>query len=214
MLGWNAYTESQCASAPSRLTPAARAQTDRNGFTRVCRRDVSRYDVSFGSLDRAIGKLAFKRLGGNAESITDVPARLVRGFQMPDGHRLMLSEHDMSADGVRSYRHPDDEPERISGLRARLTVMEAAPGQAVSHLSWVEGRRGYELWMDANVAREPLCKELFALTMSLPKSVPAGPNEPPKPVGGTEWERFTASVPMPGGIGLAKMTRTGKRACR
>jgi hypothetical protein len=228
VLTWNAYTEFQCASDPSRFTPAAKAEAIKNGFTRVCRSDVSRYDISFGSLDGAIRKLAFtpvdlthtpfaafKSLGGSVESITDVPARLYRGFQMPDGHRLTLSEHDMSADGVRTYRHPDNEPERINGLRARLSVMEVKPGQAVSHLSWVEGRRSYELWMDANVARDTLRAQLFSLAASLPKSVPACPNEPPEQTGGTEWERFTASPPPPPTrINGAELTNTRIRPCR
>lgn len=228
VLTWNGYTEFQCASDTSRFTPAAKAEALRNGFTRACQSDVSRYNMSFGSLDRAIRALAFtpvdlahtpfaafRSLGGSVESISDVPARLYRGFQMPDGHRLTLSEHDMSADGVRTYRRPDDEPERINGLRARLNVMEVKPGQAISHLSWVEGRRSYELWMDANVAREPLRAQLFALAASLPKSVPACPNEPPEPPGDTEWERFIGPPPaMQTDISVADMKNMHTRPCR
>lgn len=228
VLIWNACTEFRCVSDPSRFTPAAKAEALKNGYTRACRSDVSRYDISFGSLDRAMRKLAFtpvnlthtpfaalRSLGGSVETITDVPARLYRGFQMPDGHRLTLSEHDMSADGVRTYRRPDDEPERINGLRARLNVMEVKPGQAVSHLSWVEGRRSYELWMDANVVREPLRAQLFALAASLPKSVPACPNEPPEPTGGTEWERFIGPPPpMQYDIKVTEMKQKSTRPCR
>jgi hypothetical protein len=65
-------------------------------------------------------------LGGRAESVGDVPSRLYRGFRMPDGHRVTLFEHDMSADGSRSWRDPKDEPERINGVPARLVVMEDA----------------------------------------------------------------------------------------
>ena len=61
---------------------------------------------------------------------------------------VTLFEHDMSADGSRSWRDPKDEPERINGMPARLVVMEAASGKAVSLLSWFEGRRGYQLWVD------------------------------------------------------------------
>jgi len=230
VLARNAWTAFECASDRSRFTPAAEAQARKDGFTRVCKSDLSRYDISFGSLDRAIRTLAFtpadltrtpfaafKSLGGSVESITDVPSRLYRGFHMPDGHRLTLSEHDMSADGVRTYRRAGDEPERINGLRARLNVMEVKPGQAVSHLSWVEGRRSYELWIDANVAREPLRAQLFALAASLPKSVPACPNEPPEPTGGTEWERFTAPPPppaMPPNMQAAEMKHATARPCR
>jgi hypothetical protein len=229
VLAWNAWTAFECASDRSRFTPEAEAQARKDGFTRVCKSDLSRYDISFGSLDRAIRTLAFtpadlahtpfaafRSLGGSVESITDVPSRLYRGFHMPDGHRLTLSEHDMSADGVRTYRRADNEPERINGLRARLNVMEVKPGQAVSHLSWVEGRRSYELWIDANVAREPLRAQLFALAASLPKSVPACPNEPPEPTGGTEWERFTAPPPPPvmPSIQAAEMKHASARPCR
>jgi hypothetical protein len=228
VLAWNAYTEFKCATDPNRFTPATKAEALKNGFTRACKSDVSRYDISFGSLDRAIQKLAFTpvdlthtpfaaftSLGGSVESITDVPARLYRGFQMPGGRRLTLSEHDMSADGVHTYRHPDDELERINGLRARLNVMEVKPGQAVSHLSWVEGRRSYELWMDANVTKEHLRAQLFALAASLPKSVPACPNEPPEPTGGTEWERFIGPTPvMQMDKKVSKMKNMAKRPCR
>lgn len=228
VLAWNAYTGFKCASDPSRFTPSAKAEALRNGYTRACKSDISRYDVSFGLLDRAIRKLAFipvdlahtpftafRSLGGSVESITDVPARLYRGFQMPDGHRLTLSEHDMSADGVHTYRRPEDEPERINGLRARLNVMEVNPAEAVSHLSWVEGRRSYELWIDANVAREPLRAQLFALAASLPKSMPACPNEPPEPAGSTDWERFIAPPPvMQIDMTVAEMKNPRARPCR
>lgn len=221
-----AYTDFECVTDRSRFTLAAEAQALKNGFTRVCRSDLSRYHISFGSLDRAIHKLAFtpvdlrhtpfaafRSRGGSVESINDIPARLYRGFLMPDGHRLTLSEHDMSADGVRMYRRPEDEPERINELRARLNVMEVKPGQAISHLSWVEGRRSYELWVDANVAREPLRTQLFALAASLPKSVPACPNEPKQTR--TEWDRLTArpSV-MPTREEFEQMNHSSTRPCR
>ena len=52
----------------------------------------------------------FAPLGGSAESIGDARPRLYRSFRMPEGHRIILSEHDMSADGSRSWRDPADEP--------------------------------------------------------------------------------------------------------
>ena len=153
----------------------------------VCDGDLARFDISFQPLARATRDLAFQpvdlthtpfarleSLGGRAERLMDVPSRLYRGFRLPDGHVLTLSEQDMSADGSSTWRDPKDEPERINGLPARLTVLEAPSGSAVSHLSWVEGRRYYELWVDANVEREPLRplrNELFALAGSLPRSV-------------------------------------------
>jgi hypothetical protein len=94
-------------------------------------------------------------------------------------YELILYGHGMSTDGVTTWRHPKDEPERINGMAARLVVMEDPSGSAVSNLSWVEGRRDYQLWIDANVVRKPLREQLFALAASLPRSVPACPNEPP-----------------------------------
>lgn len=119
----------------------------------------------------------FESLGGRAESVVDVPYRLYRGFRMPDGHQVTLFEHDMSADGSRSWRDPKDESERINGLPARLVVMEASSGKAVSLLSWFEGRRGYQLWVDANVVRVPLRDRLFALASSpkQPVQIPLRP---------------------------------------
>lgn len=117
--------------------------------------------------------------GARAEYKGDVPAALYRGFRLPDGHTLILYEHDMSADGGSTWRDPKDEPERINGMAVRLAVMEDPSGSAISHLSWVEGRRDYQLWIDANAAGKPLRNQLFALAASLPRSVPACPNEPP-----------------------------------
>lgn len=111
--------------------------------------------------------------------MTDVPSILYRSFRLPDGHTLTLYEHDMSADGSSTWRNPKDEPDRINGLAARLSVMEAPSGMAVSHLSWIEGRREYQLWVNANVVQKALRDRLFALAASLPHSVPACPNEPP-----------------------------------
>jgi hypothetical protein len=187
--GLNEY---QCSVDRSRNWAAHEAETQRNGFERVCPGDLARFDISFKSLASSTRKLAFtpvdlthtpfarfESLGGRAEVVIDVPSRLYRGFRMPDGHRVTLFEHDMSADGSRSRRDPKDEPERINGLPARLVVMEDNTGAAVSLLSWFEGRRGYQLWIDANVARVPLRDQLFALAASLPRAVPACPNEPP-----------------------------------
>jgi hypothetical protein len=183
----------KCSTDPSRHDEA---EIRRNGFKRMCDGDLARYDISFKSIAKATRDLAFtpvdlthtpfarlEPLGGRAEWMFDVPSRLYRGFRMPDGHILTLSEHDMSADGTRSRRRPEDEPERINGLPARLGVFEDQSGTAVSHLSWVEGRRDYELWINAKVAREPLREQLFALAASLPRSVPACPNEPPRQYG-------------------------------
>jgi hypothetical protein len=197
--GKNGLRMYECSVGPAPGTPAymeaharKEAEMRRNGFERVCEGNLARFDISLKSIASATRDLAFtpvdlthtpfarlESLGGRAEWIVDVPSRLYRGFRMLDGHILTLSEQDMSADGSSTWRDPKDEPERINGLPARLGVFEDASGKAVSHLSWVEGRRIYELWIDANVAREPLRDQLFALAASLPRSMPACPNEPP-----------------------------------
>lgn len=161
-----------------------------DGFERVCPGDLARWDVGFLPNAIANRELAFtpvdlthtpfarlESLGSRAETMGDVRSRLYRGFKLPDGHRLTLLEDDLSATGTTTYRAPENEPERINGLPARLVVMEAPSGKAVSMLSWVEGRRDYQLWIDANVVRVPLREQLFALAASIPKAVPACPNE-------------------------------------
>lgn len=218
----------ECSIDPAR-TAAAREQQIRNdGFERVCEGDLARFDISLDSLDGAIGKLAFipvdlartpftkfASIGGTVESIGGVPSRLYRGFRMPDGHRLILSEHDMSADGTRSWRDPEDEPERVNGLPARLIVLEDQAGAAVSHLSWTEGRRSYELWIDANVVKAPLRAQLFALAASLPKSVPGCPNEPPPRPFRPGPDGFPSDEPMPAVLTQADIDAlSAKQPCK
>ena len=222
--------EYQCSVDRARTWATHATETRKNGFERVCEGDLTRFDISFKSLASATRKLAFtpvdlthtpfaqlESLGGRAESEVDVLSRLYRGFRMPDGHRVTLFEHDMSADGSRSWRDPKDEPERINGLPARLVVREDSSGAAVSLLSWFEGRREYQLWIDANIVRVPLRDRLFALAASLPRAVPACPNEPPpKPM------RFDADgnpidEPMPKVLTQAQMDAMfdkSKRPCR
>lgn len=198
--GCHGASDEPCGLGPAPGAPgfaehnARRAdETRRNGFERVCKANLERYDVSsdFVPLQRAMAKLAFKPvdlaatpfaqyqvLGGVMETASGVESRLYRGFRTPQGHALTLFEHDMSADGSHSYRAPEDEPERINGMAARLVVLEASSGEAVSVLSWLEGRRYYELWLDKNAARLQLKPQLIALAASLPKSIPANTNEP------------------------------------
>jgi nitrate reductase NapE component len=198
----------QCSVDRERNPAAYGPRSD--GVNRVCEGDLARFDISFTSLERATRKLAFmpvdlahtpfaslESLGGRDEYVNDVPSRLYRGFRLPDGHRLTLFEHDMSTDGVTTWRRPEDEPERINGLPARLGVFEDKAGTAVSHLSWVEGRRAYELWIDANVVREPLRERLFALAASLPKAVPGCPNEPPPKTMAFDADGNPVEEPMP-----------------
>lgn len=169
------------------------AEVQRYGFLRVCETNLARYDVvaQIKPLDKVLPKLAFRPvdlarspfaqfqlMGGMAEPVSNTVSRVYRVFRMRDGHVVTLFEHDMSADGARMFRAPKDEPYRINGLPANLMVFQAGSGRAVSALSWKEGRRYYEIWIDANVALEHRRAQLFALAESIPKAVPACPNEP------------------------------------
>jgi len=168
------------------------AEAKRNGFLRVCEANLQRYSVTFVPMTRATAGLDFapvdlrttpfarlQSLGGRKETMGDRASRLYRGFRTPDGRTLTLFEHDMSADGTRMRRDPKDEPERVNGLPARLIVLQTGSGRAVSVLSWRQGRRYYEIWFDANAARDPMRARLFGFANALPASVPACPNEPP-----------------------------------
>lgn len=171
-------------------------EAEKNGYRTVCDANLDRFRITFRPLASELPRLAFQpvalsntqfggfvSLGGKAESAGGVRSRLYRGFRTPEGHTVTLLEHDMSADGSRIYRAPKDEPERINGLPARLGVFQTPAGKAVSHLSWVEQRRFYELWIDTNVVATPLREQLFAMAASLPPSIPACPNERlPEPI--------------------------------
>lgn len=169
------------------------AEAKRNGFLLVCEANLIRYDIAstLQPMASAMAGLAFRpvdlsgtpftqfiSLGGTAESVSNVKSRLYRGFRTVDGHTVTLFEHDMSADGSQISRNSMDEPEEVNGLPARLVAMQASSGKAVSIISWKEGRRYYELWMDANVTLGRLRPQLFALANALPKSVPTREHEP------------------------------------
>lgn len=190
-------------------------EVKRTGFQSVCEGNLERYDIASGLRPLAVATagLAFKpvdlantpfahfqSLGGAAESVGAVRSRLYRSFRTADGHIVTLFEDDMSADGSRVFRAPQDEPESINGLPARLVILQAGSGKAVSVLSWTEGRREYELWMNANVSAGPLRPQLFALAAALPKSVPARPQEPePIPVR-MGPDGFPVMPPLPAAI--------------
>ncbi|ALK98423.2 hypothetical protein AM586_21755 [Massilia sp. WG5] len=175
-------------------------------------------DLSFQPVNLSSTQFAhFKSLGAMIEPDNTAHTRLYRGFLMPDGHTVTLFEQDMSVDGTSTSRAPEDEPERINGMPARLSVFQAPSGKAISHLSWVERRRAYELWIDANVVDTPLRKQLFALAASLPPSVPACPNEvPPKPAR-MGSDGFPAAEPIPMTLTQAEidaMSDRSKRPCK
>lgn len=195
-----------------------------NGFLRVCEADLQRYAVGFVSMDVATLGLDFEpvdlrntpfaklvSLGGRAESVTDTQSRLYRGFRTAEGYTLTLFEHDMSAEGSSIWRDPKDEPERVNGLPARLSVFQASSGRSVSVLSWLQGRRYYEIWLEANAARNPLRARLFQLAGSLPVSVPACPNEPPPRRATLGPDGFPVDEPMPRTMTTEQIEELGKR---
>lgn len=197
-----AATEPPCGLGPPPGTPAfteeqrrKAEEVGRHGYLTVCEANLERFDVTLSlmplpkvneglafqpvALDRT-PFAQFESLGGMQEAVGDIRSRFYRGFRDKTGHTVTLFEHDMSADGVQMYRDPKDEPERVNGLPARLVVLQSGK-RAVSVLSWTEGRRAYELWLNDNVVLAHRRQDLFALAASLPKSVPARPNEPPRP---------------------------------
>lgn len=172
-----------------------KAEMQQNGFLRVCDANLDRWAIAFKPLPAAANGLAFQPvdlshtpfarfepLGGLAEAVDRTKSRYYRGFRLPGGQTLTLFEHDMSADGSTSWHDSTDWTERVNGQEAHLAVLQSG-SRAASVLSWGEGRRNYQLWVNANVARQPLREELLALAASLPPSVPACPKEPaPKPI--------------------------------
>lgn len=170
------------------------AQVQQVGYEIVCDGDLARYDIrsDLHPLAGVVSKLdfqpvdltatpfnSFSVLGAVAESVSGIKSRLYRSFKMPDGQTATLFEQDMSVDGVHSYRNPKDEPERVNDSPARLSILQTPSGKAISIISWNEGRRMYELWLDANVVLNGKKPELFALAASIPKSSPARKDEPP-----------------------------------
>lgn len=183
-------------SAAFKAEQAASAERYKQyGYEQVCEDRLKRFQldllpVAVGTADLAFVPVSlagtpfdrFLPLGALPDGVNEIRSQVYRGFRTPTGHTVILHEHDMSADGSNAWRDPADEPERIDGMPARLVVLQAPSGKAVSDLSWFEGRRGYQLWIDANVAKAdagPLRDQLFALAASLPKSTPACPNEIP-----------------------------------
>lgn len=205
-------------------------EVEQTGYLTVCDANLQRYRIAFQPSASIRASLPFEPvnlsntpfndftfLGAMVEPDNQTRSRLYRGFRMRDGHEVVLFEQDMSVDGTAIGRNPEDEPERINGLPARLSVFQAPSGKAISHLSWVEKRRAYELWIDANVAQTPLRQTLFSLAESLPRSIPACPNEiPPKPVR-LGKDSFPIVEPMPMTLTAAEMNGrfdSSKRPCK
>jgi hypothetical protein len=201
-----------------------------NGYQTVCDANLDRYHISFRPTALTLANLPFQPvdlshtqfaqfepLGAMIEPDNTAHSRLYRGFRTPAGHTVTLFEQDMSVDGTSSWRDPQDEPERVNGLPARLSVYHTPSARAISHLSWIERRRAYELWIDTSMADPVLRKQLFSLAASLPASAPACPNEiPPKPVR-IGPDGFPADEPMPMTITQAEvqaMSDGSKRLCK
>ena len=132
----------------------------------------------------------FETLGGRPDFSGDAgPAALHRTFRTPQGNIVDLREWDMSVGGGQIMFIADLQTELVNGSPARLTVMQAPSGKAASFLSWIEGRRSYELTISVNVKTSSPLPTLTQLANSLPKSVPARPGEAESP--------FRFSLPAP-----------------
>lgn len=170
----------------------------------VARDELARFDIAsklkplplalagldFDPVDLAGTPLAgLTSLGGMAEDVQGKHARLYRSFRLPDGRTVTLVEHDMAAAGgtrdphdskVSQERGTMDAPDRVNDLPARLHVLRGSAGQAVSILSWQDGQRDYQLWLDA-AAQGEARQQLFALAAALPTSPAARPDAPAAP---------------------------------
>lgn len=186
-------------------------QMRERGYELVCDADLARYDIPWKMRPLGGTRLAFEPVdlartpfamleddGNQVETIGDKRSRLYRRFGLSDGHIVVLSEHDMSADHSHSWRDPKDEPERVGTLPARLIVLQTPSGKAVSSLTWIEGRRDYELWVDANAGLDSAMRaRMFALAASLPPSKPTCPNEAPYKVEPLGSDGFPQDKPTP-----------------
>lgn len=167
------------------------AEIKRDGFLRVCDANLERYDIdsrlkpldkvapglAFHPVDLAATPFAkFHMLGAVPEPVGKVVSRLYRSFRTPDGRTVTLFEHDMSADGAQLCGNSRDE--RFRGMAPKMSVLQTASGQAMSIVMWTEGRRYYEIWMDANAVLEHRGPQLLSLAASIPKPVPARLQEP------------------------------------
>jgi hypothetical protein len=161
------------------------------GYRLVCDRDVN---AGFGPLEarrrsqQGAVSLAFQpvSLGGTPFAafeaigqVADVSSPsgytlLNRTFRTPSAKLINLREWDMSVSGGAVYPlDPAERREDVNGAPAQLTILQSPSGIAVSILTWIEGRREYQLMMDANV-KAAGTPNLLELARSLPKSVPGG----------------------------------------
>lgn len=126
-------------------------------------------------------------LGGRPDFFGDEgAAALHRTFRTPQGFIVDLREWDLSVSGGQVWGRAELQTKRVNGAPAQLTVLQAPSGRAVSTLAWTEGRRRYELVVNANVNTVSVVPTLLDLASSIPKSVPArsdgGPPAFPSPL--------------------------------
>lgn len=169
---------------PRRLAPATVQQDELARFdiaSRLKPLPLALASLDFEPVDLSGTPLAaWTSLGGMAEDVQGAHARLYRSFRLPDGHTVTLVEHDVPAGGTGDPRDPKDAPELVKDLPARLDVVHGSAGRAVSVLSWQDGQRDYQLWIDA-AAQGDVRRQLFALAAGLPASVPAKADAPAAP---------------------------------
>ncbi|MES2297523.1 MAG: hypothetical protein V4582_10795 [Pseudomonadota bacterium] len=213
-----------CGLGPPPGTPAYAQYEDQQakqraalGYVQVCAEDLQRYDYLAPAQqpNRPALPLAFKpvALEGTpfakfqlVRSSVDFEgeggaAGLHRTFRTPQGTVIDLLERDLSVGGAGVYVAAELQTEKVNGIPAQLTVVQAPTKQAVSILLWIEGRRFYELSTNENVKLKARTPTLQQLAASLPKSVPANAHEaepdlsklPPAPSG------THAEPPAPGG---------------
>lgn len=168
------------------------------GYVLVCDENLRRFDFAPKArpLKQFSSRLAFKLvalektpfsrfelLGGISEIESDEGiVALNRVFRSAAGAVIALREWDMSVGGGCSFPMRSDLfTERVHDNPAQLMVYQSPSGQAVSLLYWTEGRREYELSVDANVKQVALSPGLLQLAESLPKSIPAKTKEPSMP---------------------------------
>ena len=158
------------------------------GYLLTCADNLRRYDylARANRLEGVLPRLAFKPVsldatpfsqlqaaGGSADYFVDGRAAgMHRTFRSSAGRIIDLLEWDMSVSGGSVTSQQSLQTERVNDSPAQLTVVQTTSGKAVSILSWVEGRRYYELSIDTNVKVFGL-SDFLQLACSIPRSVPA-----------------------------------------
>ena len=157
------------------------------GFISVCEKNLEPFELSSHPISRWLSKTPdfapisilatpfaeYAAAGTWSESTNGIPSRLYRGFRTLDGLQVILMEHELSADGSRVTFPREADDEKVHGAVAKLTVMQAASGKAVSLLSWEEGSRLYTISVNININQTERKQWLLALATSLLPLIPA-----------------------------------------